>query len=1208
MLNRIYIVVGLLAIIVLGGAFIAPYLIRWGDYRARMEELASGALGTPVTIRGDIAFALLPQPRLNFSDVLVGSPEEPAATVDSVDAEFSLMDFLRDNYSVTRLVLRGPVIDFSIDESGLFGSGVSLAPSGGGVALEQASIVDGTIRLLDRRAGQTLVATGVDGDLRLSSFAGPFQFQGSGEVQGARYGLRLNTSQLDATGTARLSSSVQAEAGGFSVSAEGLLTPGIAPKFDGKMTYRQTPPVAERADEIRGDLVLESKLTASTDRIVLSGYTLQPDQNRAGTRLTGAASIQLGARRSFDAVISGGVFALPPRDAKEDASTMPYEAVRLLSELPAPLIPPLPGRIGIDLAEVGLRGFALRDVRLDASSDGKSWTIEQFIGQLPGDTTVRASGQLSREADHPAFRGQFSLSSMRLDGLANLWRKPDEDTALFNESGTLDGTVMLTGEALGVSEATLTLADVPHAVDLRIGFGEEKRLDVVGHFADLGGRGSAVLGDLLPDWVTEPRFGISFPQGSFSLTAQAAQVLGHDGRVLVAEGQWAPDAVTFTRLSAGDWGGVGFDAALSATGNLATPTLAGSGRVRVQSAGAPALAGLYDMLGTPPEWRRFLGRSAPAEVLVDLEPGDGAGAQVLTLGGKLGVARLDLRAELDGGLAALRTAPLRLTATLEADDSMALGEQIGLGNAALFESDAMLVSLRLDGTPSNSLDSRINISAGDEALGFAGYLVTTDAGEVQGTGTLDITLADAGGLAQIIGAPGISLPPARASALLHFEGSRLARLTEIDGTSGETAFSGALAFAQTAEGGAVSGEIATDAASVEGLATTLFGRAAMIDGDGVWPEGPISIGDQARATSGSVAVTAKAVTAAGRDLMGATRFELVWDETRLRLARFEAALGGGTAKLDLAVCCAGPLANKTVSGRLSLAGVAIADIAPPAIAAALSGALEGGVQIDGTGASLAEVLGALAGEGNFTATDFAVAQFSPGVFPALAGLDDVLNLDGDALRTIIAQSLEQGRFVAPSAAGAFTIAGGVLRLANFIVEGEGALLAGDVNLALATAGLSGDFALTPGDFEDPGGLIGADTARIFNRIAGTLLAPLAQLDLDEMVAAIQVRANELEVDRLEALRAADAARQREAAEARNKLIAEQRQRAAAEAAAKAAAEEAARLAAEQAAQQQIDSQPVSPVPAAPATQSPDGPIYLGLPPPPMAPSNGLPGN
>ncbi len=1201
-LNRIYIVVGMLAIIVLGGAFIAPYLIQWGDYRTRMEELATGVLGTPVTIRGDIAFALLPQPRLSFTDVLVGSPEEPAATVDSVEAEFSLMDFLRDNYDLTRLVLRGPVIDFSIDENGLFGSGVNVNTAGGGVALGQASIVDGTIRLMDRRADQNFVADDVDGDLRLSSFSGPYQFQGSGVFRSERYTFRLNSSQLDAAGHSRLSAFVQPDSGRFSFASEGLLTPGIAPRFDGAMTYRETPVLADRADDIRGDLVLESKMTASTDRVVLTGYTLQPDENRAGTRLTGAASIQLGARQSFDAVVSGGVFSLPPRDAKEDPDTKPYEAVRLLAELPAPLIPSMPGRIGLDLAEVGLRGFALRNVRLDASTDGELWTVEQFVAQLPGDTAVRASGALRRETSYPAFRGQFSISSARLDGLAHLWRKPGEDNALFNQAGVLTGNVMLTGDALRVSEGQLTLNAVSHAVELRVGFGEEKRLDVVGHFAGLGVQGSTVLGALLPDGMAEPGFGISFPEGSFSLTAQKARVLGYDGRAMVAEGQWDARSISFARLSADDWGGLGLDVTATAAGSLAQPTVSGSGRLGIARADAPGLAGLYDLFSVPADWRAALAASAPLEVLIDLEEGDRDGAQILTLGGTLGAADLDLRAELEGGLVGLRTAPLRLTATLETDDSVALSAQLGLGDAPLFENDNMMVSLGLEGSPSNSLDSRINLSSGDEALGFAGYLVATDSGEVQGTGTLDVTLADAGGLARIIGAPGLSLPHAQASAAFHFEGGRLVRLAEIEGRSGDVAFSGVLSFDRARDAANVTGAVAIDTVSVEGLAATLFGRTGMIGANGGWPQGPIGIGDQARATRGTIAVTANGLAAGGVERLGAMGFDLVWDETRVRLARFEAAIGAGTAKLDISVCCAGPLAEKTVSGRLSLTDAAIEALAPPAVARALAGRVAGGVQFNGTGASIAEVIGTLAGEGNFTLADFAVTQLSPAVFETLAGLDDVLNMDGDALRAIMGLALGQGRFVAPKAAGAFSIAGGVMRLNNFIVDGDGARLAGDLNLDTGTLGLGGDFSLTPVGFDAADSLIVPDTARIFTRLGGTLLAPETLLDLDEMVAAIQVRANELEVDRLEALRAADAARQREAAEARNALIEAQRQRAAEEAA-RVAAEEAARQAEEEAAQQAIEAealrqqQQVQPVQPAPSeTQIFEGPLSLELPP------------
>jgi hypothetical protein len=1197
-LNRIYIIVGMLAIIVLAGAFLAPRFVQWGDYRGRMEELATGVLGTPVTIRGDIEFSLLPQPRLSFTNVLVGSPEEPAATVDSVEAEFSLMDFLRDNYNVTRLVLRGPVIDFDIDESGFFGSGVTLSSGGGGVVLSETSIVDATIRMMDRRAGDSFVADDVDGELKLTSFAGPFQFQGTGNYNGERYSLRFNSAVANEAGAARVSGFLSSLNGGFSLSSEGQLTSGMAPKYDGVLTYRQKPPATDVADEIRGDLVFESKVTGSTDRIVLSGYVLQPDENRAGTRLTGAASIQLGTRQSFDAVISGGVFALPPRDAKEDASTLPYEAVRLLSELPAPMLPPIPGRIGVDLAEIGLRGFALREVRVDASTDGTAWTIEQFIGRLPGDTEVRAGGTLTAEDGRPAFRGDVTISAARLDGLSTLWRKPADDTPLFNQPGALAGRVMLVGDALGLSNGLLTLAGAANSVEMRLGFGNEKRLDVVGHFGELGAGGSAQLGALLPNLSSDPAFGLSFPAGSFSLTGKTARMFGYDGTDLLAEGQWTTNKVTFSRLSAGAWGGIGFDLVASAGGTAAQPDVSGSGMVRIGSADAPALSGFYDLLGTPQAWRNFLAQSAPAELLVDLQPPAEGGAQVLTLGGALGAADLDLRAELGGGIGALATGQLQLTATLDGTDTVALTQQIGFGSADLFDGESMLVSIGLQGSPSNSLNARLTASSGDETMSFAGDLLSTEDGEIQGDGSLRVVLADAGGLAHIVGAQGLSLPPVDGTAQLHFEGERLARLTEIAGTSGETGFSGELSLTRTGATSAVAGAVAVDAVSVEGLAATLFGRAALVGGAGIWPEGPISIGDQQRVTRGSVLVTSGSVTAGGEARLGATSFELAWDETRLRLSRFEAALDTGKVSFDIAVCCAGPLPDKTASGRISLTGLPLDTIAPPAVAAALDGVLEGGVSFEATGASIGDLLAVLAGEGHFTVADFSVAQLAPGVFPTVAGLDDVLTMEPDALAAIIGLALGQGPFVAPSASGAFTIAGGVARLTNFIVEGDGAHLAGDINLALPPLGLSGSFVMTPRGFDDANGLVGADTARIANRIAGTLLAPETTLDLEEMVAAIQVRANELEVDRLEILRAEDEARQRAAAEERNRLIEEQRRKAAAEAA-RLAAEEAARLAAEQAAQEQLllqqqqQSPSIQTLPNQPAT----GPLNLGLPPP-----------
>ena len=48
-------------------------------------------------------------------------------------------------------------------------------------------------------------------------------------------------------------------------------------------------------------------------------------------------------------------------------------------------------------------------------------------------------------------------------------------------------------------------------------------------------------------------------------------------------------------------------------------------------------------------------------------------------------------------------------------------------------------------------DTVFSASLGDESISYAGNLLSLDNGEIQGTGRLDIALADAGGLARIVG-------------------------------------------------------------------------------------------------------------------------------------------------------------------------------------------------------------------------------------------------------------------------------------------------------------------------------------------------------------------------------------------------------------------------------------------------------------------------
>jgi hypothetical protein len=1195
-LNRIYIIVGLVAIVALASAFILPRFIQWGDYRDRMELLAEGVFGTDVTIRGDIDFALLPAPRLAFSDVIIGPADKPAATVGAIEAQFALMDFLRDQYNLSALILKSPSIAFELDDNGLLVSGIDLSAAGDGVSLDQARIENGRLTLTDKRAGANYDLTAINGDLRLGSFSGPFQFQGTTKLNGNAYSLRLNSGLVDAGGIARVSAFVGDAAKGASLSLEGTLATGQAPKFDGTMILKQTPQQVDRADQIRGNLVLESKVTASTDRIVLNGYTLVPDENRAGMRLTGAASVKLGARSSFEAVVSGGVFALPPRDADEDASTRPYELVRLLGELPAPPLPPIPGSVGIDLAEIGLRGTSLRNVRVDASTSGSIWTSSRAEAELPGSTKVNLSGALRNDSGIVGFNGDLKIATSRLDALSQLWRKSSEDSPLFNVPAELSGQVMLAGDALGFSHGRLLLNGKTHVLELRLGFGDEPRLDLVGRFDDLAPGDSAIVGAMFPDPNTDRTFGVTFPEGSFSINSQTIRVLGLEAKDMQVEGSWSSSGLRFSKIVSSDWGGVGVTASGDLAGTLANPMLTGSGHVDIATASAPALDALSGFVGVPGSWRPVLGRSMPASLDFRLAGGDNAGSQRFTLNGTTGVARLDLSVDMAGGLSSVASEHIQIVGSLEADQGGELVRQLDALDAPLFSGDgSAFLSFFAQGDSSAGFDARLSISQGDEVLAYAGELAVLESGELTGTGTVDVSLEDGSGLASLAGGNGIGLGALEASAGAEFYGTRSIAVTGIAGSSAGAAFSGDIAVEQVAQRPSVEGALHFDRLPGEGIMAALFSPSALVAGSDVWPEGPLASGNTTRPTRGSIAVTSGEI-GIGEAVVTDAAFDLVWDPQTLSISNFKGSVGGGGITATISQCCAGPLTDRTVTGRLAIDDADAKAIAPAATTNGLSARVTGSTSFKGTGASLAEAVRTLAGDGNFTLAGLSIEKLNPAVYPALAGLQDVLHIDADALNILIDQSLGQGPFKAQTASGAFTIAGGTLRLANLIISGNGARLAGGLDIPLSSLGLDGSFVLTPFNYVDPSGLIENDAARITARLEGTLIAPVVTVDTSELVAAVQVRANELEVDRLEALRLEDEARQRAAAEERNRLIEEQRRKAAEEAAARAAAEDAARRALETQPQTGPAEPTVAPAEVPPATTGPSLPLNLGFQP------------
>ena len=1192
MLNRIFIFVGLVAILIVAGAFVIPGFIRWEDYRERLQQIAAETVGAPVTIGGDIDFALLPEPQMRFAQVTIGDPSDPLMTVAQVDARFSLVDFFRDHYTLTGLVLTEPVIDLRLDASGRLDSG--LLPSseliGSEVTIPAARVMAGRVQLGDARNGASGAISGIEGDLRLETLRGPFGFQGRGVVEGQGYSLRLATGALDDAGETPLSLFLQPEGLGFSLTAEGAIAGGERPSFAGDVTYRQRPAQAAAEDAGRGDFLVAGALRLSPDRALFSNYTVTPDENRPATRLTGTAEVALGAAPRFNAVISGASLALPPRDATVETGVRPLEVVRLLSELPAVPLPSIPGTIGVGIGEVNLRAFTLRNLRVDATQQDGAWQIRQLSAALPGNSLVSLTGTLTPVASRTSFAGRVTVSAPQVGVLAQLWRAGRNEQALLGVAARLESAVALVGDTLSLSRGKLALDGAEHAFSAEVGFGSTNRhLNLDLDLAPVSAAQSAALAGLLPDAGQSAAFALTFPKGRLGLRLAEGELVGLPTRDFGLDANWEGGVVAIDRLSAASLGGVGLQARLTAFGSLERPEISGEASLSASVAGAPGVQRLFDLIGAPAPVRAYLERWFPADLALRLDAPSGEGGQEVSIEGRSGAAALRLEARVAAGFLRALRGPMSVNLDLDADDPLALSRQLGLGEASLTPEDQpMRVVAIIEGTPSNSLEATLRIEGGADSIAFSGNVIVTNPARLTGNGSLRAALSDPSGLVAQLGAEGLDLPALTGSARLEFDGTSAIRLEQISGNSGGQPLSGRLALVEMAGETSVTGALSVGEFAPEGLFAVLAGRQALLpSATGVWPDGPLALGPQRR-TSGRVEVTSPAMVSGDRRLLEQVRFELDWDEAQTRLRQLTAQAGGGTVRLDATLCCAGGILDKRLSGRLSLDGVDLDALLPEPVAAGLSGTISGAAQFDATGGDLAVLLDQMTGEGSYRIAGLVVEQLAPDAFARAAALPDVLDTDALVLTAGLVEGLDQGALPAADLQGSFTVAGGVLRSPNLQITGAAAKLFGSVSFDLASLGLGGGFTMTPLALPEGNGHLTEAMAQIGIALSGTLLQPAVSYDAAGMVEAMKASALEQEVERLEQLRAEDEARQRAAAAERARLEAE--------AAARRDAEDEARREAErQAAEAEARRRAEAEAEAA-AQQSTDivGPLDLGL--------------
>ena len=203
---RLFVFTGVLVVIALFTALVAPYFIDWTAYKQDFERQASQVLGQPVTVGGNANVRILPLPSVTFGDLSVGETRsgEPLMTVDQFSANVELAPLLSGEIRIVDMSLTRPHFNIEVDDSGRIAwtQRRELLVDPGQVAVDSLTVRSASFILSGLANGSTISGDRIDADISAQSLIGPWRIDGSGEISGSATRFSIATGRLTEAGTA----------------------------------------------------------------------------------------------------------------------------------------------------------------------------------------------------------------------------------------------------------------------------------------------------------------------------------------------------------------------------------------------------------------------------------------------------------------------------------------------------------------------------------------------------------------------------------------------------------------------------------------------------------------------------------------------------------------------------------------------------------------------------------------------------------------------------------------------------------------------------------------------------------------------------------------------------------------------------------------------------------------------------------------------
>lgn len=902
-------------------AIVVPLSVDWSRHRDAIEAEASRLFGTRVVLSGNIAFSLVPVARVRVEQVSFGEGGENR--IGAVEAELALAPLLRGRVELVRLVMDRPEL--------VLGTTPAMLPV---MAIEDLAVRDGRLIVPGAQGApvrfDAITVSGVLRDsLRLEGRA-----RVAGRVVSVAGSLSLHPARTAVGGGSDVRMTVRDAAIGLATEIDGQIHWEERPRFEGALAVSGTVPFPWRGT---------GPATLTADGVVTPRMEIEFGPPDARGRAVGPVRLGFGSEPVVEAVFSSHQIDLDRLAGRTPQA--PLDHLRTIADrMPALAVPALAGSVSLDVGIVTLGQAVVRDVKADLVAREGGWRIASLDARLPGDSAIRLSGDLGL-AGPARLSGRIDLDAPR----------PVQFLAWLEGRGGAPGGPVLSQDPVrirGVIAAQDGSLSFDEAVIDSAGGSMRGRLAVE---RPLVGRHSFVV-DLSGDALDLPillglssRLGVATtpePDTDVTFGLRAAHVTWGDVSARDVEVSLASDGrrLRVDRLLIADVKGV----AVQLSGEIDVAGVAHGLHLdgRVNASERADWPFLISVAGIPQPSPEVL-RSVPALAAEVSLRGD---ARTFTMTARGDPAFWPFHLDLER----LTQGPVRLALAGTLPEASALTgtpEKVG----------PLHVDVLAQATPDRLSSADIRLDLGDTTL-----RARVAASGTGFDGEASVVGGDARGLASLLGWPMALLDPLTVDLAGRFAVTGLQwRALGWRGVIGDSRLQAAL----SGEGLGVHGEVHVDRADFGMLASLLLGPGALADPDrGDWSAVALGV-PFAMPVTGDVAleISAMATPFGVAGLSGRLERRRDWTRVRELAVRGGDVHGTGQVQIDHGG------RTTSVSGDLALSGIDAGFLG-----AGASGRATGRLQWQTTGASVADLMANLTGEGELAWQGLTLSGVAPG--------------------------------------------------------------------------------------------------------------------------------------------------------------------------------------------------------------------------------------